>query len=83
MATLATAYSKVFAKDAAGHSSVSRSNTVKPLRAFANEDIYFYVKRIDNSRVVRAGGPARRWSLLEDDRLGGRGRAAADRRAAA
>ena len=28
------------------------------MRAFANEDIYFYVKRIDNSRVVRAGRSA-------------------------
>jgi len=57
MATLATAYSKVFTRDAAGHSSVSRTNTVKPLRAFANEDIYFYVKRIDNSRIVRQVDP--------------------------
>jgi hypothetical protein len=28
-----------------------------PLRAFANEDIYFYVKHIDNSGVVRAADP--------------------------
>jgi hypothetical protein len=27
------------------------------LRPFANEDIYFYVKRIDNSRVTRAADP--------------------------
>jgi hypothetical protein len=28
-----------------------------PVRAFANEDIYFFVKRIDNSRVVRQADP--------------------------
>ena len=28
-----------------------------PLRVFANEDIYFYVKRIDNFGVVRAVDP--------------------------
>jgi len=38
-----------------------------PLRAFANEDIYFYVKRHDNSRLVRQADPrARRtcWRLI-------------------
>ena len=37
------------------------------LRPFANEDILFYVKRIDNSRVVRAADPAARsrcWKLI-------------------
>jgi hypothetical protein len=37
------------------------------LRSFANEDILFYVKRIDNSRVVRAADPAARgrcWKLI-------------------
>jgi hypothetical protein len=37
------------------------------LRPFANEDILIYVKRIDNSRVVRAADPAARgrcWKLI-------------------
>jgi cell division protein FtsL len=28
-----------------------------PVRCFANEDIYFHIKRIDNSRVVRQADP--------------------------
>jgi uncharacterized protein HemX len=35
--------------------------------AFANEDVYFYVKRIDNSRVVREADPQARgtcWKLI-------------------
>ncbi|MCU1338011.1 MAG: hypothetical protein JWO19_3592 [Bryobacterales bacterium] len=38
-----------------------------PVRPFANEDIFFYVKRIDNSRVVRAADPQARqvcWKLI-------------------
>jgi hypothetical protein len=31
--------------------------TTAPVRAFANDDIFFYVKRIDNSRVVRQIDP--------------------------
>lgn len=37
------------------------------LRAFANDDIYFYVKRIDNTRVVREADPQARgtcWKLI-------------------
>jgi hypothetical protein len=37
------------------------------LRAFANEDIYFFVKRIDNTRVVREADPKARgtcWKLI-------------------
>jgi hypothetical protein len=37
------------------------------LRAFANEDIYFHVKRIDNSRVMRQTDPASgraAWSMI-------------------
>jgi hypothetical protein len=37
------------------------------LRAFANEDIYFFVKRIDNTRVVREADPTSRgtcWKLI-------------------
>jgi hypothetical protein len=37
------------------------------LRPFANEDIYFFVKRIDNTRVVREADPQARgtcWKLI-------------------
>ncbi|SRR5579885_2394327 len=37
------------------------------VRAFANEDIYFFVKRIDNSDVVREADPVARgacWKLI-------------------
>ena len=37
------------------------------LRTFANEDIYFFVKRIDNTRVVREENPQARgtcWKLI-------------------
>jgi hypothetical protein len=58
MATLASVLSKYFARaveraDAPVHSG----DTSTRLRNFANEDIYFYVKRIDNSRVARENDP--------------------------
>lgn len=37
------------------------------VRAFANDDIYFWTKRIDNTRVVRAADPRSRgtcWRLI-------------------
>lgn len=37
------------------------------LRQLPNEDVYFYIKRIDNSRVVRQADPqssARSWRIL-------------------
>jgi hypothetical protein len=58
MATLATVCSRIFTKEtgrsAAGSHRAARAVQV---RAFANEDIYFFVKRIDNSRVVRQTDP--------------------------
>jgi hypothetical protein len=60
MATLATVYSKFTTKDAAARETVSRTpgrSAFVPVRAFANEDIYFYVKRIDNTRLVRQADP--------------------------
>jgi hypothetical protein len=57
MATLATVYSRVFTKSAARNAGAPQINAVAPLRAFPNEDIYFFVKRIDNSRVVRQADP--------------------------
>jgi hypothetical protein len=57
MATLATAHSRVFSKESARRATAAKANAVRPVRAFANEDIYFFVKRIDNSRLVRQTDP--------------------------
>jgi len=56
MATLATVYSRFFVKESA-HSAAPRASRAVAVRAFANEDIYFFVKRIDNSRLVRQTDP--------------------------
>jgi hypothetical protein len=67
MATLATVYNRVFAR---GFERTDYAGGPEPsvrLRAFANEDIYFFVKRIDNARVVREADPAARgtcWKLI-------------------
>jgi hypothetical protein len=68
MATLATALDKLLENQmnragAAAHGSP----TAMPVRPFANEDIFFHVKRIDNSRVVRAADPKARqdcWKMI-------------------
>ncbi len=61
MATLATVYGSRVARDATRGESPAKSSFPKaaavPVRAFPNEDIYFFVKRIDNSRVVRQADP--------------------------
>src|ERR1700692_508470 len=57
MATLANAYSGAFIKETARRAAGIRQNVARPVRAFANEDIYFFVKRIDNSRLVRQVDP--------------------------
>jgi hypothetical protein len=68
MATLATVLDKVFEngiRTAGG--TVRRAAPSAPVRPFANEDIFFYVKRIDNSRVVRAADPQARqdcWKMI-------------------
>ena len=57
MASLAAVWNKIFdpseKTDGVRHPDLSAR-----VPAFANEDIYFFVKRIDNSRVVRADDPA-------------------------
>ena len=68
MATLATVLDKLFESqiNRAG-SAVHRAEASAAVRPFANEDIFFHVKRIDNSRVVRAADPqARRdcWKMI-------------------
>lgn len=51
------AYSNLFKK--ASRAADRRTAAVKPVavRGFANEDIYFHVKRIDNSRLIRQADP--------------------------
>ena len=69
MATLAT----FFKRSDAVAVSADRTNRVRAqsdpfrLRALPNDDVYFYSKRIDNSRVVRQADPGARgecWSAV-------------------
>ena len=49
------------------HKGSTRGSGGVALRAFANDDIYFFVKKIDNSRVVRESDPQARetcWKLI-------------------
>jgi len=68
MATLATVLGKFFEQgmNRAG-SAAHAAEPSTPVRPFANEDIFFYVKRLDNSRVVRAADPEARqacWKMI-------------------
>src|ERR1700694_1478982 len=56
MATLATILNRVMAKGLDTANTREASDLFK-VRAFANEDVFFYVKRIDNSRVVKETDP--------------------------
>jgi hypothetical protein len=67
MATLATMYSRLFARDVESRQISRAADTASRLRPFANEDIYLFVKRIDNTRVVREADPKARgvaWKLI-------------------
>lgn len=68
MATLATVLGRGFEGGVSDSGSLAHSaGASAPVRPFANEDIYFHVKRIDNSRVVRAADPQARqdcWKLI-------------------
>ena len=53
--------------DAAPHAAQRSTVDAFKLRALPNEDVYFFVKRIDNSRVVREADPGARrksWKFL-------------------
>jgi hypothetical protein len=68
MATLATFFKKSDAlwMGQTREVPVARHRSA-PLRALPNEDIYFFVKRIDNSRLVREADPRARgecWSAI-------------------
>jgi len=59
MATLANIFNR-FTVAAAAEADNSRAAAACEdyrLRALPNEDVYFYVKRIDNSRVIRQADP--------------------------
>src|SRR5437660_8925961 len=65
MATTATVYTRVFARgfeqseDSArtARKAAPTSAASARLRSFANEDIYFHIKRIDNTDVIREADP--------------------------
>lgn len=58
MATLATVFGRFMAKAGEQEQAAPRApDAGTRLRAFANEDIFLFVKHIDNSRVVRAANP--------------------------
>ena len=70
MATLAQMYNSLFLRGFE-QAAKARGENVRgggaALRSFANDDIYFFVKRIDNSRVVREADPEARgtcWKLI-------------------
>jgi cell division protein FtsL len=68
MATLATALDKLFENQNYRAATATRPGQASAaVRPFANEDIFFHVKRIDNSRVVRAADPQARqdcWKMI-------------------
>ena len=67
MATLATMYQRLMTRAREEAESPRMMDSSIRLRSFANEDVYFFVKRIDNTRVVRAADPAARgacWKLI-------------------
>jgi hypothetical protein len=66
MATLAAVYARLFTTGAERKAAPRLESSI-PVPVFPNEDIYFFVKRIDNSRVVRAADPESRgtcWKLI-------------------
>ena len=70
MASLATVYNRIIGPKAAsadaGNLAVAADDEFV-LRSIPNEDIYFFVKEIDNARVVRQADPKARgacWRLI-------------------
>jgi len=66
MATLDQVWGGLFARPVTEeYGQAPRPKASARVRSFANEDILFYVKRIDNSRVVRQADPAARGRALK------------------
>ena len=57
MATLATIFNRVVAAGTLEAVATRGGSDAYRLRPFANEEVHFFVKRIDNSRVVRQADP--------------------------
>jgi cell division protein FtsL len=69
MATLATIFDRFFTARAADQAASRAHEDEDPnrLRYFPNEDVYFFVKKIDNTQVVRESDPAARntcWRVI-------------------
>jgi cell division protein FtsL len=71
MATLANIFNQFMDAGRAAEAAQTMSSRVVSddfkLRSLPNEDVYFFVKRIDNSRVVRQADPmasAKSWKVL-------------------
>jgi len=68
--TLATIFDRFFAARALEQAASrvrEQEEDLFRLRRFANDDVYFYIKSIDNSRVVRETDPAARgvcWKMI-------------------
>jgi len=72
MASIATVYNRLFQKgielgEETGRVRALSADSAGRVRPFANQDIYFWSKRFDNSRVVRKSDPAGNgmcWKLI-------------------
>ena len=68
MATVANLFNRLFDPDqGATRAQAPVHDAYSRVPAFANEDIYFFVKRIDNTGVVRSADPKARgicWKLI-------------------
>lgn len=58
MASLATVNNRLIDASSVADRAAAQSKELNPLRQLPNEDVFFYVKKIDNTRVVRAADPA-------------------------
>lgn len=78
MASLASIAKSIFSPAQVAYAPVRSGRPAEPrpyqLRALPNEDIYFFVKRIDNTRIVRQEDPRQRASCWKA--IGGAGLAA-------
>ena len=67
MAKVATVQQRAFEAQPARAAAPRKAGAAIPLRAYANEDVYFFVKHIDNRRLVRQADPHARhvcWRMI-------------------